>query len=74
MNSETEITEFLSLLKETREQLEYFKELGVERIEHASSLGWSGETTNNEREQPATESLLHPVARTSATVAAVAAV
>ena len=66
MNSETEITEFLSLLKETREQLEYFKELGVERIEHASSRSWSGETANNEREQPATESLHHPAAHHTA--------
>lgn len=33
MPSETEITEFLSLLADTREQLAYFKELGVERME-----------------------------------------
>jgi DNA polymerase len=33
MYSETETAEFLSLLKDTREQLTYFKELGVERIE-----------------------------------------
>jgi DNA polymerase len=32
MYSETETAEFLSLLKDTREQLTYFKELGVERI------------------------------------------
>lgn len=32
MPSETEITEFLSLLADTREQLTYFKELGVERL------------------------------------------
>ncbi len=33
MPSETEITEFLALLADTREQLTYFKELGVERME-----------------------------------------
>ena len=36
MPSETEITEFLSLLADTREQLAYFKELGVERMEQES--------------------------------------
>jgi uracil-DNA glycosylase family 4 len=38
MPSETEITEFLSLLADTREQLTYFKELGVERIEKGLPL------------------------------------
>ncbi len=36
MPSETEITEFLSLVQDTREQLAYFKELGVERLEQKS--------------------------------------
>ena len=36
MPSETEITEFLSLLADTREQLAYLKELGVERMEQES--------------------------------------
>jgi uracil-DNA glycosylase family 4 len=38
MYSETETAEFLSLLKDTREQLTYFKELGVERIERETPL------------------------------------
>ena len=38
MYSETETAEFLSLLKDTREQLTYFKELGVERIEKETPL------------------------------------
>lgn len=38
MYSETETAEFLSLLKDTREQLTYFKELGVERIEKQTPL------------------------------------
>lgn len=33
MHSEAEITEFLSLVADAREQLTYFKELGVERME-----------------------------------------
>jgi DNA polymerase len=37
MNSETQIAELLSLLKNTREQLTYFKELGVEGTEKSSS-------------------------------------
>jgi DNA polymerase len=36
MNSETQIAELLSLLKDTREQLTYFKELGVEGTEKSS--------------------------------------
>jgi DNA polymerase len=36
MQTEAEIAEFLSLLNDTREQLAYFKELGVERTEKAS--------------------------------------
>jgi len=39
MYSETETAEFLSLLKDTREQLTYFKELGVERIEKETPPG-----------------------------------
>jgi DNA polymerase len=38
MHSETEINEFLSLLADTREQLTYFKELGVERMEKMPPL------------------------------------
>lgn len=38
MYSETETAEFLLLLKDTREQLSYFKELGVERIERETPL------------------------------------
>lgn len=36
MPSETELTEFLSLVQDTKEQLAYFKELGVERLEQKS--------------------------------------
>jgi uracil-DNA glycosylase family 4 len=36
MKTEAEIAGFLSLLRDTREQLAYFKELGVERTEKAS--------------------------------------
>lgn len=36
MHSENDITEFLSLLSDTREQLAYFKELGVENIKKGS--------------------------------------
>ena len=38
MPSETAITELLSLLRDTREQIAYFKELGVEGIEKESPL------------------------------------
>lgn len=38
MHSETEINEFLSLLADTREQLTYFKELGVERMKKGPPL------------------------------------
>lgn len=44
MQSETEIAEFLSLLKDTQEQLTYFKELGVERIEKASPVSGAAST------------------------------
>lgn len=36
MQSESEISEFLALLKDTEEQLSYLKELGVDRIETAT--------------------------------------
>jgi uracil-DNA glycosylase family 4 len=41
MYSENQIAEFLSLLKETREQVTYFKELGVKNIQIESSTGSS---------------------------------
>lgn len=44
MQSETEIAEFLSLLKDTQEQLTYFKELGVERIEKATPVSGAAST------------------------------
>ena len=44
MQSETEIAEFLALLKDTQEQLTYFKELGVERIEKASPVSGAAST------------------------------
>ena len=48
MHSETEITEFLSLLADTREQLTYFKELGVERMEKGLPLESTMSTTARE--------------------------
>jgi len=59
MYSETEIAEFLSLLKETREQLAYFKELGVESMESESPLSRPRETTAREAEPPLAESSRH---------------
>lgn len=59
MYSETEIAEFLSLLKETREQLAYFKELGVESMESESPLSRPMETTAREAEPPLAESSRH---------------
>ncbi|HEY2971979.1 MAG TPA: uracil-DNA glycosylase [Pyrinomonadaceae bacterium] len=55
MYSEDEITEFLSLLKQTREQLAYFKELGVQNIESGSSSNWRMETTVREAAAPLAE-------------------
>ena len=72
MNPETNMAEFLSLMKDTREQLEYFKELGVERIEHASPLRRPTEAANHELELPAAETFHQQTVRASATVAAVA--
>jgi len=48
MHSETEINEFLSLLADTREQLTYFKELGVERMEKGLPLESTMSTTARE--------------------------
>lgn len=51
MNSETQIAELLSLLKDTREQLAYFKELGVEGTEK-SSQHRSTETSAHAQVEP----------------------
>jgi len=59
MYSETEIAEFLSLLKETQEQLSYFKELGVESMESGSPPSRPRETTVREAEPPLAESSGH---------------
>lgn len=59
MDSETETAEFLSLLKETREQLTYFKELGVENMECGSLLSQPMKTTMREAEPPFAESSRH---------------
>jgi uracil-DNA glycosylase family 4 len=48
MHSETEINEFLSLLADTREQLTYFKELGVERMGKGLPLESTMSTTARE--------------------------
>lgn len=55
MSSETETAEFLSLLKETREQLTYFKELGVENMESGFLLSRPVKTTAREAEPPPAE-------------------
>ena len=57
MYSET-IAEFLSLLNETREQVAYFKELGVKNLESGSSLSETLGTT-----LPATEPMLRESVR-----------
>jgi DNA polymerase len=59
MYSETEIAEFLSLFKETREQLAYFKELGVESVESGSPLSRPMETAVREVGPPLAESSRH---------------
>ena len=55
MQSETEIAELVSLLKETREQLAYFKELGVKDLESSLS-GQPTKTTTRTAESPPIES------------------
>lgn len=57
MYSET-IAEFLSLLNETREQVAYFKELGVQNLENGSSLSETLGTT-----LPTTEPMLRESVR-----------
>lgn len=69
MHSETEIAEFLSLLKETREQLAYFKELGVESMESQSPHSRPMETTAREAEPPLAESSRHRATGISASTA-----
>ena len=68
MHPEADITEFLSLLRDTREQLTYFKELGVENIETASL---PGETIKpavvRELEPSATDSPLPQTSTTTST-------
>jgi uracil-DNA glycosylase len=59
MNSESEIAELLLLLKETREQLAYFKELGVESMECESPLTWPAETISRQAQPPSAESSRH---------------
>jgi len=56
MNSENEIAEFLILLKKTREQLSYFKELGVEGLESGSGTNPPMDTKTREANPPLAES------------------
>ena len=65
MYSETETAEFLSLLKDTREQLTYFKELGVERIEKETPLSALAST----EVVPALKSFSSDESRPEATIA-----
>jgi uracil-DNA glycosylase family 4 len=44
MPSQNEINELLALLQDTKEQLAYFKELGIERLEQSSPSTLSGPT------------------------------
>ncbi len=53
MPAENEITEFLALLQDTKEQLAYFKELGVERLEQSSSSTLSGSAPSTAAREPA---------------------
>ena len=69
MQSENETAEFLSILKETREQLVYFKELGVERIESESSVSGSTETAVRQVETYLAESPGPQVTGAAATTA-----
>jgi len=74
MHSETETAEFLSLLKDTREQLTYFKELGVERIEKETPVSGLARTEvvpalnsfSSDESRPETTSATSPVAARSA--------
>src|SRR5512132_1833963 len=68
MYSEDEITELLSLLKQTREQLAYFKELGVQSIESGFPSNRPMETTVREAAAPLAEA--HHQQATSTTTAA----
>jgi uracil-DNA glycosylase family 4 len=52
LKPEIQIAEFLLLLKETREQLAYFKELGVQNVESESPLSRPTETMAGEAEPP----------------------
>lgn len=64
MSSQDEITEFLSVLTDTREQLAYFKELGVERLETkpspAALSGQAAATAARESKPPVREAIGHP--------------
>ena len=61
MPAENEITEFLALLQDTKEQLVYFKELGVERLEQSSTtvLSAPAQPTAARETAPARESIRH---------------
>lgn len=63
MPSQNEITEFLSLLQDTKEQLAYFKELGVERLQQQPATlavaGSARATTAQESEPPGRETMGH---------------
>jgi hypothetical protein len=60
MQTETELAEFLALVKNTREHVAYFKELGVEGIEN-TSLGKSAKA-------PTSGIQLHPQQHAAPTV------
>lgn len=59
MHSETQIAELLSLLKDTREQLAYFKELGVEGTEKSSQPRSTRASASVETEPSAGVALQH---------------
>lgn len=70
MKSEIQIAEFLLLLKETREQLAYFKELGVQNVESESPLSRPTETMAREAEPPLAEFSRHQATGVSTGAAA----
>jgi uracil-DNA glycosylase family 4 len=59
------VSEFISLLRATREQLAYFKELGVEHIEGTKPMASSAEANANLSKQPLADSSGGDVTRTA---------
>jgi uracil-DNA glycosylase family 4 len=71
LKSETQIAEFLQLLKDTREQLAYFKELGVQNVESESPLSRPTATMMREAEPQLAEASRHQAAGVSTSATAI---